>query len=141
MDLFEPPWTVLTCMDLFGILWDILRPFGTFLGPFWDLLGPFGTFWDFLEPFKTFRDFLGPLIGDICGHFWTSLIPHLESDYVIYEWYLIPEQLVDGNQTVLLLPIFQQNLTEPDHGDRPTSRRQKIRLRRHLPILKCNLQR
>ena len=79
---------------------------------------------------------------DIFGHFWTfwtSVIALLESDYVIYEWYLIPEQLVDGNQTVLLLPIFQRNLMEPDRGDRPTSRRQKIRLRRHRPILKCNL--
>ena len=88
----------------------------------------------------TFVDICG-YFWTIQGHFWVSLIPHLESDYVVYEWYLIPKQLVDGNQTVLLLPIFRQNLTEPDRGDRPASRRQKIRLRRHLPILKCNLQR
>ena len=103
-----------------------MRPFETFwdlCGPFWVFLGIFGHFWT------------------LQGHFWASLIPHLKSDYVIYEWYLIPKQLVDGNQTVLLLPIFRQNLTEPDRGDRPASRRQKIRLHRHLPILKCNLLR
>ena len=121
------------CKGAWNWLYDLLEPSMTFLGyfeTFWDLLGPLWTFLGIFGPFWTLQ-----------GHFWASLIPHLKSDYVIYEWYLIPKQLVDGNQTVLLLPIFRQNLTEPDRGDRPTSRRQKIRLRRHLPILKCNLLR
>ena len=59
-------WTILSIFDLY-------RPFSTFLGRFWDFIGPFlDLFWTFFGPFL-----------DLFGPFLTPTIK--KNDYVIYE--------------------------------------------------------
>ena len=67
LDLFEPIWINLTCLDVFGPIFTHLyqfAPLGTHLNSF----SPYGAIWSHLEPIGPFWTNLDP-IGAIESHF------------------------------------------------------------------------